>query len=108
MEEKEVGELRLILGRDDRVWGLTTEEVLRMIERERECRWRKPDEELPPKGTDVLILRRRSWFPEWGTLLSAGWYATRSERLDEPPCYWLPMTALPDLPEEPNDDRTND
>jgi hypothetical protein len=97
-------ELKLLLSKDDRVWGLTTAQIRRLIEREQEGGgWRKCEDESPPKGIDCLILCREHWFPDWGVYLSDGWHTT-AEKGERVPVYWMPMTVLPDLPEEPNDD----
>lgn len=102
MKEQEVPDLRLILTKDDRVWGFTTAELRLMIEREQDRRWRTPGEELPPYGTDVLVLTREHWFPHWAVRQAAdGWhmdYGTATVY------YWMPIEAIPPLPEEPNDD----
>jgi len=101
MEEQKNPDLHLILGSGDYVWGLTTDQIRQLIERDLDRRWRKPGEEQPPYGTDVLVLTREHWFPHWAVRQADGWhmdYGTATA------CYWMPMTALPDLPEEPNDD----
>jgi hypothetical protein len=72
------------------------------IRESRELYWRDTSIDIPPMGIDLLVISEGRWFPVWGVRLATGWFvAGDAKALAKPPAYWMPASALPELPEEP-------